>query len=69
MTSLEYSRFAESAFHFVEEPAVFEDFCRRSETEDLSFLEYIQKYKLVEFEEWLRLDQPQLYKLYKQLGS
>ena len=69
MVDLENTLLAEPAFFFVQDPDVFADFCRRSETEDLSVMEYIALYKRAEFEEWLRLKHPQLFILCNDIGS
>lgn len=52
--------YGEALFHFVGQSAIFEDMCSKSIYEDLSFAEYVERYKLDEFKKFLQEKFPQL---------
>lgn len=46
---------AESIYWYVSSPEVWQDFCQRQEKEGpLSMAEYVDRFRIVEFEEWLQ---------------
>lgn len=49
---LENWELAEDIYNFVGLPDVFDDFCRRCATEDLSLAEYVSRYKFEDFRKW-----------------
>lgn len=54
--------YAEALFHFVGQKQIFNDFCEKNmmQVSDMSFAEYVYKYKLDEFEKWLAESFPSL---------